>query len=201
LFKTSRSVRHYRSGMHHLIDAAMTPTIAIVHNIRDDQRSNATPCAEFDVQALMDHLMAYGPRLEAAARKLKTAPDPAPDLERQLARIADEWREPDAWVGEASMGGEPMPAALLGGMILVEMTVHGWDLAVATGQPASWSDEVLGFVHDEILKTADMGQDMGIYQPPVPMPADAPLLDRTVALTGRDPRHWNGTFRSASLGA
>jgi uncharacterized protein (TIGR03086 family) len=186
--------------MHHLVDAAMAPTIAIVHRIGPDQLTNATPCAEFDVQALLDHLMAHGPRLEAAARKLKTAPDPAPTLERQLARIADEWREPDAWVGEASMGGDPMPAALLGGMMLVEVIVHGWDLAMATGQPAEWSEVVLGFVHDEIAKTAEMGQEMGLYGPPVPVPDDAPLLDRTIALTGRSP-DWNGTFRSATVEA
>jgi uncharacterized protein (TIGR03086 family) len=184
--------------MHHLVDAAMAPTIAIVHRIGPDQLTNATPCAEFDVQALLDHLSGYGPRLEAAARKLTTAPDPAPTLERQLARIADEWREPDAWVGEAGMGGDPMPAAMLGGMILIEMVVHGWDLARATGQPAEWPDDVVAAIHDELLKTAELGRGMGLYAAAVPVPADAPLLDQAIGLTGRSP-DWNGTFRSANV--
>jgi uncharacterized protein (TIGR03086 family) len=201
LFKTPLGQPNTVLRMHHFVDAAMAPTIAIVHGIRPEQLTNPTPCAEFDVQALLDHMMGYGPRLEAAARKLKTAPDPAPTLERQLARIADEWREPDPWVGEASMGGEPMPAAMLGGMILVEMVVHGWDLAMATGQPAEWPEELLRFIHDEIAKTATMGRDMGLYGPPVPVPDDAPLLDRTIALTGRDSSYWNRTFRSANMEA
>lgn len=186
--------------MHHLVDAALTPTIAIVQRIRPDQLTDPTPCAEFDVQALLDHLLQYGPGLEAAARKEVASPSPGLDLATQLARIADAWRSPDAWEGETAMGGAPIPAAMFGGMVLTEVVVHGWDLARATEQPAIWSADLLGFVHDELVKTAGLGREMGLYGPPVSVPDEAPLLDRTIALTGRSP-YWNRTFRSARVEA
>ena len=184
--------------MYSLVKDAVSPTIAIVRGIRPDQLTNPTPCAEFDVHALLDHLRRYGPALEAAAARVADAPtaEPAPDLETQLARIAAAWSDPDAWLGETSMGGAPIPAAMFGGMVVTEVVVHGWDLAQATGQPATWSSEVLGYVHDELVKTADLGREMGLYGPPVPVPDDAPLLDRVVAMTGRTP---TGTEHSVLL--
>lgn len=183
--------------MYSLVTDAVSPTIAIVGGVQAHQLADPTPCAEFDVQALLDHLHQYGPALAAAAG---VVPEPAPDLPGQLSRIAEAWRRPAAWVGETSMGGgAPIPAAMFGGMVLTEMVVHGWDLARATGQPVMWSDEVLAYVHDELVKTAELGREMGLYAAPVPVPDDAGLLERTVALTGRSP-YWNGAFRSDSMG-
>jgi uncharacterized protein (TIGR03086 family) len=182
--------------MYSLVTDAVSPTIAIVGGIHADQLADPTPCAEFDVQALLDHLYQYGPALEAAAGVVA---QPAPDLPSQLSRIAEAWCRPEAWVGETSMGGAPIPAAMFGGMVVTEVVVHGWDLARATGQPATWSDDVLTYVHDELVKTAELGREMGLYAPAVPVPDDAGLLERTVALTGRSPS-WNGAFRSASMG-
>jgi uncharacterized protein (TIGR03086 family) len=173
--------------MYSLVTDAVSPTIAIVSGIHADQLADPTPCAQFDVQALLDHLYQYGPALEAAAGLVA---EPAPDLPSRLSRIAEAWRRPEARVGETSMGG---------GMVVTEMVVHGWDLARATGQPATWSDDVLAYVHAELVKTAELGREMGLYGPPVPVPDDAGLLERTVALTGRSPA-WNGAFRSASMG-
>ena len=80
-----------------------------------------------------------------------------------------------------------MPAAMVGGMLLGEMLVHGWDLAHATGQQSAWDNDVLEYVHREVETSAEMGRGMGIYGPAVPVPADAPLLHRILGLTGREP--------------
>ena len=47
------------------------------------------------------------------------------------------WREPSAWEGEATVGGVTSPAAQTAAFGNNELIVHGWDLAVATGQPYS----------------------------------------------------------------
>jgi uncharacterized protein (TIGR03086 family) len=77
---------------------------------------------------------------------------------------------------------------MIGGMVLGEFVVHGWDLARATGHEAGWDDTVLEFALDWLGPTAEQGRAMAVYGPAVPVPTSAPALDRVLGLTGRDPR-------------
>jgi uncharacterized protein (TIGR03086 family) len=133
--------------------------------------------------------------MEAAARKESAAPgdgalgdDWLSVLVGQIDRLVTAWSEPAAWQGTTSMGGPaPLAAHMIGAMVLGELVVHGWDLARATGASPSWDEELLGFVHQEVAKTASMGREMDVYGPEVPVPVDAPTLHRMLGLTGRDP--------------
>ncbi len=183
-----------------LIDQAVTTALEVVENIEPDQLDAPTPCAEFDVRRLVNHLLFWGPSLNAAARK-QTVPPPAAaesdvdlttgdwaaELGVLLRDRADAWREPSAWVGTTTLGSpRELPAGMIGAMVLGETVVHTWDLARATGQEPSWDAEVLEFLHADLLQTAQMGRDMGIYGPEVPVPPDAPLIERILGLTGRE---------------
>ena len=88
------------------------------------------------------------------------------------------------------LGGQDSPAPLIGGMVLVEFVVHGWDLARATGQQPAYDNDILSYVHTETTTHAPFGRELGLYGPEVPTPPHAPLLDRILGLTGRDP-NWN----------
>lgn len=184
-----------------LVAMAAAPTVAIVGNIGPDQLTAPTPCREYDVKKLINHLLFWGPSLEGAARKESIAPPAASDedvdltdgdwkskLQAQTNRLATAWSQPGAWEGTTRMGAPmDMPAAMIGGMVLGELVVHGWDLACATGQEPTWDDEVLAAVHQEVEKTAEQGRQMGIYAERVPVPDTASVLDRILGLTGRDP--------------
>jgi uncharacterized protein (TIGR03086 family) len=81
-----------------------------------------------------------------------------------------------------------MPAPAMAAVALDELVVHGWDLAVATGQPYPVSDA------DAVVCISFAGavgespsERAGLYGPRVPVPADAPAFDRLLGLTGRDP--------------
>ncbi|MEU6270509.1 TIGR03086 family metal-binding protein [Saccharopolyspora shandongensis] len=180
---------------------AATSLREVVRNIKPDQLDAPTPCAEYDVRKLVNHLLFWGPSLEAAARK-ETVPPPAgaeqdldltggdwaADLTALLDRTAGSWSEPSAWEGTTHMGGPTeMPASLVGGMIVVELVVHGWDLAKATGQHVAPDDDVLDYVHGEVAKTADQGREMGVYDAEVTIPDTASTLDRILGRTGRNP--------------
>lgn len=180
---------------------AATPLLEIIHNIKPDQLDAPTPCAEYDVRGLVGHLLFWGPSLEGAARKELVPPpgeveaeadltdgDWATALEEHLNRTAAAWSAAGAWEGVTRMGGPmELPASLIGGMVLGELVVHGWDLARATGQHLSLDDELLSYLHDEVARSAQQGRDMGIYGPEVAVPASAPTLDRVLGLTGRNP--------------
>jgi uncharacterized protein (TIGR03086 family) len=104
-----------------------------------------------------------------------------------VTRLAEAWGEPGAWDGVTAMGSVELPADLVGGMVLGEFVLHGWDLARALGVPVEFGDDVLRLLYAEVARSADQGRSMGVYGPEVPVPADAPLMVRTLALSGRDP--------------
>ena len=105
-----------------------------------------------------------------------------------LDDITSSWAPPSAWEGETSMGTpQTLPAPVMGAMIGGELAVHGWDLAAATGQRVELPADLLGHLHDTMFAGVEQGRELGMYGPEVAVPADAPTLDRILALTGRDP--------------
>ena len=83
-----------------------------------------------------------------------------------------------------------MPSEVAGAVALDELVVHGWDVARAIGRPYSVEPELLEAVHAFVAPLAEPDPPMpreGLFGPPVAVPADAPLLDRVIGLTGRDP--------------
>jgi len=47
---------------------------------------------------------------------------------------------------------------------------------------------VLRLMYAEVARSAEQGRAMGVYGAEVPVAADASLMARTLALSGRDPR-------------
>lgn len=153
------------------------------------------------MRALVNHLLFWGPSLAGAGRK-ESVPQPAA-AEADVDLAADHWRgrllalldditsswaPRSDWEGETSMGTpQTLPAPVKGEMIVGELAVHGWDLAVATGQRRELPAELLAHLHDTMFAGVEQGREMGTYGPEVAVPADAPTLDRILGLTGRDP--------------
>ena len=173
----------------------------VVRAIEPDQLADPTPCTEFDVRGLVHHLLYWGPPLEAAGRKESVPPaevsptDWRGALLAQLSRTVEAWTPASAWEGTTSMG----PARVIGEMIVGELVVHAWDLARATGQRLDLPDDLLAYTRDGIAAGAGQAREMGIYGPEVPVGEDAPLLDRIVGLTGRDPS-WTGAAAASAAG-
>ncbi|GAB1513792.1 TIGR03086 family metal-binding protein [Actinophytocola sp. KF-1] len=161
----------------------------VVRAIETSQLTNPTPCAEFDVRELVHHLLYWGPSLEGAARKENVPPSDVDGsdwrgaLLAQVTRTVEAWAPASAWEGDTSMG----PAKVVGEMIVGEWVVHAWDLARATGQRLDLPGDLVAYLYDGVAAGADQGREMGLYGPEVPVPADAPLFDRVLGLTGRDP--------------
>jgi uncharacterized protein (TIGR03086 family) len=158
-----------------------------------------TPCAEWDRAALVRHLLYWAPFLAAAGRR--TTPVPVADQELNVdltewpdalqaawSDVAAAWSEPAAWTGTTFMGDPtPQPAELIGGMVLGELVVHASDLAMAAGVQPRWPADVLAATHDAVAGMASEARTLRIFGPEVPVPPTAPLLNRTLGLTGREP--------------
>lgn len=182
---------------------AAEPMRAAVRAITPEQLGDPTPCQDYDVRALLNHLLYWGPSLVGAATDAGVPPRAAPErevdltagdwaasLDAHLDLLVDAWSRPPAWAGTTRLvGPDPLPAPMIGGMVVTELVMHGWDLARAIGQWPRWDDQVVEFLHDELVRTAELGRQMGAYGPAVPVPDSAPTLERSLGLTGRDP-HW-----------
>ncbi|MCT2585777.1 TIGR03086 family metal-binding protein [Actinophytocola gossypii] len=187
------------------IAPAAATLLGVVHEIKPDQLTAPTPCAEYDVRALVHHLLFWGPSLVGAGRKELVRPPAAAEsdvdlagddwvtaLERLVGELVAAWSEPTAWQGVTWMGSDhELPAGQVGGMVTGELVLHSWDLARATGQRPGWDESLAEFVRAEVARNADQGRAMGVYGPAVAVGSDASALDRALALSGRDPA-WTG---------
>ncbi|MFF9091183.1 TIGR03086 family metal-binding protein [Streptomyces sp. NPDC014991] len=171
-------------------------------SVTDDQLAGATPCPGLAVRNLLGHLLALSVAFRDAARKdLGVTTDTSPDavvpdigpgwreeLPRALDELAGAWREPAAWTGGTRAGGVDLPGVVAGAVVADELVIHGWDLARATGQDYTPDPAALDAAHGFLLAAAgDPDRGNGPFGPVVPLPADAPLLERTVGLSGREP--------------
>jgi uncharacterized protein (TIGR03086 family) len=173
----------------------------LLSRVDDRQLGDPTPCPNNSVGDLIDHIGKLSLGFTASAEKRRdraSGPAPRPDsanleggwrtrIAQDLDTLASAWRPPSAWEGFTSAGGIDMPAGVTGVVALDELLVHGWDLAIATGQPYEPSEPEIaaatGFV-----ESFDAPRDGSLFGPVVPVAADAPPLDRLLGLTGRNPQ-------------
>src|SRR3712207_1408929 len=98
-------------------------------------------------------------------------------IPERLAALAQAWRDDAAWTGMTAAGGVDLPGDVAGVVALDELTIHGWDLARATGQPAGFEGPELGAVL-ELVEQLRTQEAEGLFGPEVEVPPTAPLLDR-----------------------
>ena len=163
----------------------------VVHPIATDDLTKPTPCREFDVAGLTDHLLNSITQLGQAAGAQLPERDRDDSVERQI--VASARPALDAWHrrgldGTVPFGSGEAPARFMAGILSLEFLVHAWDYAAATGRPIdapdSLTDYVSGLVHR--IVTPD-GRARAGFDEPVEVTQDAPPLDRLVAFTGRRP--------------
>jgi len=185
------------------LEPATRAVTALIASIRDEQLDNPTPCAGTSLGAMLDHVEGFATGFALAARKQVPpggSQPPVVDAARltpvwrtripaRLADLASAWQDEAAWSGMTEAGSVQLPGEVAGIFALDEVIVHGWDLAAASGQPIGFDDALL--VPLQEFLTASVAQNPngtpGLFGPPVAVPDDAPLLDRVIGLTGRDP--------------
>ncbi len=163
----------------------------VLHGIAKDDESKQTPCREFDVAKLTDHLMNSITTIGGFAGAEFPERDRDDSVERQVVRAArpalDAWHR-RGLDGTVPFGQGEAPAALMAGVLSIEFLVHAWDYAAATGRdvtaPDSLSDYVLGLAHTIITP---QGRTTVGFDDPIEVPADARALDRLLGYTGRQP--------------
>jgi uncharacterized protein (TIGR03086 family) len=176
----------------------------LVARVGDDDLGKPTPCPAYTLGDLIDHVGGLALAFTAAARKAggpyveqnpqgqagRLGPDWRERIAADLQDLASAWSEPGAWTGMTRIAGMDAPAGMVGLTAADELVVHGWDVAQATGQPYACEPDVLEaarqFLDQFTSPDAPAGPDVA-FGPSRPAPAGAPMLDKVVALAGRDP--------------
>jgi uncharacterized protein (TIGR03086 family) len=161
----------------------------VLHGVADDDLSKQTPCREYDVAALTDHLMNSITTIGGMVGAEFPERDRGDSVERQVVLAArptlDAWRH-RGLDGTVAFGKGETPAAVMAGILSLEFLVHAWDYATAVGRevtvPDSLSDYVLGLARKII--TPEGRTNVG-FDDPIEVPADAGALQRLLAYTGR----------------
>lgn len=163
----------------------------VLHPIANDDWSKQTPCREFDISKLTDHLMNSITVIGGVAGAELPERDTSDSVERQVVAAARPAL--DAWHrrgidGTVPFGKNEAPARMMAGVLSIEFLIHAWDYAMAMGQnvnaPDSLSDYVMGLAQNIITP---QGRNTAGFDDPIELPADAGALDRLVAYTGRSP--------------
>jgi uncharacterized protein (TIGR03086 family) len=178
--------------IHHALDAARP----IVHAVTDTQWTMPTPCVDWQVRDLVNHLVGgmavfaelvvghpidHDPDVDWLGAEPATAFDRAADNDRRA------WAVPGALAGTITLSFGAVPAPMAAVIHLTELVVHTIDLAVATGQEHLLDPEDA----DDLLATMcamggiDAFRVPGMFGPEKPADDTAPTHLRLLAYVGR----------------
>jgi uncharacterized protein (TIGR03086 family) len=153
-----------------------------------DRLADATPDDDWDVRALMNHMLDTQRYFVSAARgeqaSLPASPppellgdDPVGDFERARQDVMNTFGAP----GVIDRTGPSL------GIAFSDQLLHGWDLARATGQDETMPDGLAAAAYQMIHGRFTDEQRKGIFKPEVPVARDASAQDKFLAYSGRDP--------------
>jgi len=163
----------------------------VVANLTADDLDRPTPCREFTVRGVLEHMIG-GATLFAAAYRGETPSEPdvsdvlagfGPALENLFGALTAPGaldQKIAAPFGEAD--GEDFAR-----YIALDGIIHGWDLATATGQPYNPPDDLVAEIETYARRAVDPLRDGDAFAAAVDAAPDATPIERLAAFTGRRP--------------
>ena len=176
---------------------ALDATGRIVSGIRPDQWEGRTPCGEWDVRELTNHVVSenlwaaelvsgksiadMGDALEGDV----LGSDPAAEYRRSAEVAGAAFEVPGALDAPCAVSYGPIPGADYLGHRLVDVVVHGWDLATATGQETTLDPELVDTCRTILEPQMDLIRDSGMFGVPIESPPGADAQTRLLNSLGR----------------
>ncbi|WP_027860137.1 TIGR03086 family metal-binding protein [Marmoricola sp. URHB0036] len=170
-------------------EAVLSVVQPVLRRLTPGDQPKPTPCSEFTAHDVGTHLLSSIEQLGAFAGATVTKPEQG-GLENKVsvmtAQAVDAWRANGLDGTVAGPGGSELPASFAAGILPVELLLHGWDLAQASGQQMHLSDELVAYVRTlaDTLVPGGRGTNFG---PEVPAPENASPMEKLAAFAGRTP--------------
>jgi len=185
------------TGIAELHAQALDATGRIVRGVAAERWGAATPCAGWDARALVNHLvsgnlwaaeLAAGGTIEGVGTRLDgdlLGADPAGAYDRSAQAAAAVFRRPGALDAPCAVSYGPVPGVVYAGHRFLDVLVHGWDLAAASGQDYALDPHLMQACRQIIEPQLDAFRAAGALGPEVAVRADADAQSRFLALLGR----------------
>ena len=190
-----------------IFEKASRRVMEIMSGIRNDQGDDATPCTEWNVRQVMNHVIGGA---EVLAGSLEgnipegvggVSPNSSYSDEADVSKLAQAYADESTRILAAVRQAGAMESATPGGMMTVpqflvamatDHIIHGWDLARATEQDETLDADVVEAAYAMMTSPegagfVEMGRQMGFVGPAVGVAADAGLQDKLIAHMGRRP--------------
>jgi uncharacterized protein (TIGR03086 family) len=162
----------------------------VLVNVTSDQLSSPTPCPEWDVKALIGHVIAGNQRVvERAGGNVAPLPEDLGAAHRSSAKAAQEtFAEPQGLARTY-----PLPIGELPGTAFIELRTsdllaHAWDLATATGLPTDLDPELAEYVlafSKQMMSRPGLRGDGRPFGEEQPCGDERSAADRVAAFLGR----------------
>jgi uncharacterized protein (TIGR03086 family) len=176
---------------------ALEATGAIVAGIPPDRWDDATPCEGWDVRALVGHLvsgnlwaaeLASGATIEDVGDRLDgdlLGPDPVGSYEASAKAAAAVFRRAGALDAPCAVSYGPVSGSVYAGHRFIDVFVHGWDLAAATGQDTTLDAGLMAACQEVIAPQLELFREAGAFGEQVGVPPGASAQTRFLAQLGR----------------
>lgn len=164
-----------------------------VRAVPDDRWESPSPCTEWSARDLVRHVVetqASSPSYAGVTVVLERSVDDDPSAAWDEARDAMQALLDDPATAEKSyegMFGTTTLEQTVDTFVGLDLVVHAWDLARATGQDEAMPPADVHEVYERVRDLGETFRSNGVCGPEVEVPADAPEQDRLLGLLGRTP--------------
>ena len=183
------------------VQRALDATLAMIESASPADLANPTPCEGWDARALIEHMIGVVQNFNAAFGGAQLTPptsqgtaglagdDPATSYKQAADALMRAIRKPGALDQTIKLPFAEMPGSQAINVVIGDQSIHTWDLAKALGKPFTMDEEIasgiLALLHQ--LVTPERRGPGQAFAHEVPCPASAPVQDRLLAFSGRQP--------------
>jgi uncharacterized protein (TIGR03086 family) len=176
---------------------ALDRTATVVAGIGADQWSLGTPCDGWDARQLLNHIVSgnlwvveltAGRTIDEVGDALDgdvLGDDPAAAYRASAEAAHAAFSTPGVMEAPVAVSYGPIPGSAYAADRLVDVAIHGWDLAVATGQDATLAPELVEACWEAAAPHAEMLRASGMFGGDVDVPDGADRQTQLLALLGR----------------
>jgi uncharacterized protein (TIGR03086 family) len=173
---------------------------ARVHAVRDDQWETGTPCTDWTVRDLVNHLVAeqlWVPPLVRDRAMIEEVGDvfdgdmlgsrPADSWDTAARAARDAFTAPGALDRTVHLSYGDTPATNYCAQMVTDLVVHAWDLSRAIGADERLPEDLVNFAVREVTPYAAELEKSGLFAAPVDPPPGADVQTKLLCLLGRRP--------------
>lgn len=180
-----------------LHERALTSTRSYVAGVKPGQWHDPTPCAEYDVRTLVNHVVSGnfwvaplvgGSSIADVGDKYDgdvLGDDPLAMYDQSAGEAGAAFKAPGAMEASVAVSYGPVPGEVYAGHRYLDVLIHGWDLAKATGQDTTLDPELVDACRQVVEPQKDLLAGSGMFGTHVDVPANADPQTELLALLGR----------------